>query len=52
VYTELNKDYVYEGCTLVDEMDELLNEFERVETGDWVGGCWTDGLYIRKSILK
>lgn len=51
VYTELSRDDVYEKCTLVDEMDQLLGDFERVETGEWVGGMWTDGLYIRKSIL-
>lgn len=52
VYTEVNRDAVYENCTLVDELDELLSEFERVETGDWVGGMWSDALYIRKSIIK
>ena len=51
VYTEVNRDFVYENCTLVGELDELLHEFERVETGQWVGGCWTDALYIRKSSL-
>lgn len=52
VYTEINKDFVYENCTLVDELDELLNEFDRVETGQWVGGCWTDALYIRRNSIK
>lgn len=51
VYTEINRDFVYENCTLVGELDELLHEFDRVETGAWVGGCWTDALYIRKSSL-
>lgn len=52
VYTEVNRDEVYQGCTLVDEMDELLHEFERVETGDWVGGCWTDAFYVRKTKIE
>ncbi len=51
IYTEVNRDFVYENCTLVGELDELLHEFDRVETGQWVGGCWTDALYIRKSSL-
>jgi FkbM family methyltransferase len=51
IYTELSRDDVYENCTMVDEMDQLLGEFERVQTGEWVGGMWTDGFYIRKSIL-
>lgn len=49
VYTEINRDEVYQGCTLVDEMDELLKEFERVETGAWVGGLWTDAFYLRRN---
>jgi FkbM family methyltransferase len=52
VYTEVNRDAVYENCTLVDELDQLLNEFERVETGQWVGGCWTDALYVRKNRIE
>ena len=51
VYTEVNKDEVYQGCTLVDELDELLHEFNRVETGSWVGGMWSDALYIRKTSI-
>jgi FkbM family methyltransferase len=52
VYTEVNKDEVYQGCTLVNELDELLFEFDRVETGAWVGNAWSDALYIRKNRLE
>jgi FkbM family methyltransferase len=51
VYTELNKTSVYYGCALVDEMDELLHEFKRVETGAWVGDAWTDAFYVRRTLL-
>lgn len=51
VYTEVNRDEVYQGCTLVDELDKLLHEFNRVETGAWVGGMWSDALYMRKTSL-
>lgn len=51
VYSEINFDTVYEGCTLVDELDELLSDFKRVETGAKVGGMWTDALYVRKTLL-
>jgi FkbM family methyltransferase len=51
VYTELNKTSVYHGCALVDEMDELLHEFKRVETGAWVGDAWTDAFYVRRTLL-
>lgn len=52
VYTEVNRDEVYQGCTLVDELDELLHEFDRVETGAWVGNMWSDALYIRRNYIK
>lgn len=51
VYTEVNKDEVYEDCTRVEELDGLLHEFKRVETGRWVGNSWTDALYISKKLL-
>lgn len=52
VYTEINKDFVYENNTHIDELDELLNDFKRVETGRWVGDAWTDAFYIRRTLLK
>jgi FkbM family methyltransferase len=51
VYTEINRDDVYENCTKVDELDKLLADFDRVETGQWVGNAWTDALYIRRALL-
>lgn len=51
IYTEVNRDSVYLGCTLVNELDKLLSEFERVETGDWIGGMWSDSLYVRRTLL-
>lgn len=51
IYSEVNKGDVYHGCTKVDELDQLLNEFTRVETGQWVGGLWSDALYVRKTLL-
>lgn len=51
IYSEVNKTTVYEKCTLVDELDKLLSDFERVETGAWVGDSWSDALYIRKTLL-
>ena len=53
VYVELNSDYVYEKCNLVEEIDEYLLKFnlKRVESS-WFGGDvnlfnWGDGFYIR-----
>lgn len=49
VYSEVNKNEVYQGCSLIDEMDEYLNQygFKRAETGDWVADSWTDALYCK-----
>jgi FkbM family methyltransferase len=49
VYLEVNSDYVYEKCNLVEEIDEYLLKFnlKRVET-TWFGDCkWGDAFYIR-----
>jgi hypothetical protein len=51
VYTEANQLETYEKNTMIGELDNLLHEFKRVETGQWVGGAWTDCFYIRKSLL-
>ena len=50
IYTEVNSDYVYQGCALIGEIDEYLLQFglHRVET-KWAGECrWGDAFYIRK----
>jgi len=49
LYTEVNSDYVYENCALIDEMDAYLDKFglKRVQT-KWEGNCrWGDAFYIR-----
>lgn len=52
IYTEINFGDVYENCGKAEELDELLSDFKRVETGPLVGGLWSDCLYIRKTLLK
>jgi FkbM family methyltransferase len=49
IYTEVNSDYVYKDCGLVQEIDEYLKQFglERVETF-WTDAKWGDAFYIRK----
>lgn len=51
VMSEVNRTSVYEGNTLIAELDELLSDFERVELHPWIGG-WSDAFYIRKTLLK
>ena len=55
IYTEINRDYVYENCSLVGEIDEYLKNFGflRVETKWWKGFyIWGDAFYINTNILK
>jgi FkbM family methyltransferase len=49
IYTEVNIDNVYEGCPLLDEIDEFLleNGFQRVELS-LEYKSWGDAFYIRK----
>jgi FkbM family methyltransferase len=51
VYTEVNMAPVYENNAMIEDVDELLADFKRVETGPWVGGAWSDSFYVRKSLL-
>lgn len=50
VYTEVNKDYVYKNCALVNEIDEYLLKYNyvRIETS-WTTEQWGDALYIKKN---
>lgn len=53
IYTEVNRDYVYKGCGLVTEIDELLaaHGFERVHTL-WTDVQWGDALYVKTNSSK
>jgi FkbM family methyltransferase len=51
VYTEVNRDEVYENCARVEQLDEYLTDFTRVET-NWAGNSWGDAWYIRKTLLS
>lgn len=49
IYTEVNADYVYKGCALINEIDAYLFDFgfSRVETS-WSGNRgWGDAFYIK-----
>lgn len=50
IYTEVNTDYVYKECALIEEIDDFLHafKFERVETKMWPNHPWGDALYVRK----
>lgn len=48
IYTEVNRDMVYQDCAMVEDLDLFLDDFGffRVETS-WNGGTWGDALYIK-----
>lgn len=50
LYLEVNREYIYKDCCLIEELDEFLVDFERVET-EWTKYNWGDSLYIRKTLL-
>ena len=55
IYLEVNKEEVYEGCPLIDDIDKYLSKFNflRVETKFAYDRLpWGDALYIRKSHLN
>jgi FkbM family methyltransferase len=48
IYSEVNRGQTYAGNMEIDEFDELLKDFKRVET-KWAGSTtWGDAFYIRK----
>lgn len=53
IYTEVNRGQTYAGNMEIEEIDELLFDFKRVETF-WPSPNWTwgDAVYIRKSLLN
>lgn len=50
INAEVNKDFLYENCALVNEIDDYLSQynFKRVETV-WEGNTWGDAFYIKQS---
>lgn len=49
VYSEVNTEFVYKNCGLIHELDEILSDFDRVEThmaGPKIG--WGDAFWIRR----
>jgi len=48
ILCEVNRDVVYHGCPMVEELDDFLKkyDFKRVET-TWDGYTWGDAFYIK-----
>jgi FkbM family methyltransferase len=53
IYTEVNSDYVYEGCALIGEIDDYLGKFGflRMETSWCENFRWGDAFYIQRRLL-
>lgn len=53
LYTEVNSDYVYKNCGLINELDDYLQRFGlvRVET-KWTEYKWGDAFYIKRNLIK
>lgn len=52
IYSEINRDSVYKGCSLVGDLDEFLSKygFVRVLT-EWCGQTWGEAFYVKKQIV-
>lgn len=46
IYSEVNREELYVGCCLIEELDRFLKDFKRVETS-WTNFGWGDAFYIR-----
>jgi FkbM family methyltransferase len=53
LYTEVNSDYVYKDCALVNELDDYLKQFGlvRIET-NWTDYKWGDAFYIKDNLIN
>ena len=51
IYTEVNVDYLYENCALMDEIDSYVSQygFERKETKILDQYGWGDAFYVKKN---
>lgn len=51
IYTEVNKSEVYQGCTLISELDDYLslNDFRRMTSRWYKKEGWGDALYVRNT---
>jgi FkbM family methyltransferase len=53
IYTEVNKETLYEGCCLVEELDSYLSGFGFVRAATrWTTDSWGDALYISRTELE
>ena len=53
INTEVNYEEMYEGCALINDIDDYLEEFgfERVATTSPYHSSWGDGFYVKRSLI-
>jgi FkbM family methyltransferase len=53
INTEVNYEELYEGCVLIDQLDEFLDQqgFERVATTSPYHASWGDAFYVKKPVI-
>lgn len=53
ILTEVNIDYTYKDCTLIDKLDNLLelNNFKKVYQYIWKNHTYGDAIYIRSNLI-
>jgi hypothetical protein len=51
VYTEVNREALYQDCALIDDLDRFLGDrgFDRIIT-EWTTAEWGDALYVRGGV--
>jgi FkbM family methyltransferase len=49
IYTEVNREHLYENCDLITDIDEYLEKFSfsRAEVS-WTDSNWGDALYVKR----
>ncbi len=53
IKTEVNYEELYEGCVLIDQLDNFLNQqgFERGTTNSPTHPSWGDAFYVKKPVI-
>ena len=52
IYIEINKEEMYEGCAMVEDIDKILSNYIRVDTS-WCGNFgWGDALYLKNKNIS
>ncbi len=53
INTEVNYEELYEGCALIDQLDEFLGRhgFQRVATTTPIHPSWGDAIYVKKPAI-